>query len=123
MRWSAARLIAAIAAVLGVTAATGLAQVVVVPTFEVGRGTFGGHLQDVDVAAAPEGGFLAIWGDYRLGGSDNDDHAALRRFSAQGVALGPPFLADTSGHVFDPHVSPLPNGGYVAAWQWIARHG
>jgi cysteine-rich repeat protein len=105
---------------LAAPAVTG-AQVVVVPTFEVGRGSFGGHLQDVDIAPTPDGGFLVIWGDYSLTASNSNDHAALRRFTADGVPLGPPYLADTSGHVFDPALSEVPGGGYVAAWQWIGN--
>jgi cysteine-rich repeat protein len=99
------------------------AQVVLVPTFEVGRGTFGGHLQDIDVAPAPDGGFLVIWGDYSLSSlSGANDHAALRRFGADGTPAGPPYRADTSAHVFSPVLSALPAGGYVAAWQWIGNN-
>ncbi len=95
------------------------AQVVTVPTFPVGSATFSQHLQDVDVAAAADGSFLVIWGDYDFTVSGRQSHAATRRFAPTGLPLGPAVQVDTSAHVFRPVVSARPDGGYVAAWQWI----
>jgi len=115
----------AVVLVLALGAASGLrAQVIEVPTFPIGGAVFSDHLQDVDVAASPDGGFLVISGDYSLsysGGNNADDHAAIRRFSATGTPLGPAIQADTSGHVFDPRLSPDGLGGYAASWLWIGN--
>jgi hypothetical protein len=55
----------ALTLVLGFGAASAArAQVVEVPTFPIGGAVFSQHLQDVDVAATPDGGFLVITGDY-----------------------------------------------------------
>ncbi len=100
----------------------GVAQTVEVPTFLVGSGVLGGHLQDVDVAPAPDGSFVAIWGSYDLYNlTGNNDHAVTRRFSAAGVPLGAVAQVDTSAHVFNPTISALPSGGYVATWEWVGQ--
>src|SRR5262245_6525081 len=78
------------------------AQVVEVPAFTVGQPTFATHLQDVDVTPLPNGGFAVVWGDYELGNaSGGGDHAAFRRFAADGTPLGAAVKLDTSAHVFD----------------------
>jgi cysteine-rich repeat protein len=101
---------------------SGEAQPVAGATFFVGRGTFGGHLQDVDVAPGTDGSFVVIWGDYNLDVlSGSGDHAATRRFAEDGTPLGPPVRVDTSGHVFSPVIAADGRGGYVAAWEWIGR--
>lgn len=96
-----------------------LAQTVVVPTFSLGAAGPGRHIQDIDVAPAPDGGFIVIWGEYALSGNRAAARAMTRRFTAQGSPLGPSFRADTSGHVFGPVISPGPTGGYFAAWPWV----
>jgi cysteine-rich repeat protein len=107
-----------LALVLGVSS-PGRAQVVELPTFPVGAAVFGDHLQGVDVAASPDGGFLVIWGDYTYG-NNADDHATVRRFSPAATILGT-FQADTSGHVFDPRIGPDGRGGFAASWLWIGN--
>ncbi len=94
------------------------AQIIEVPTFDLG-GPTSGLLQDVDVAAGDDGSFAVIWGEYTSNLSGRNDHAVTRRFSAQGVPLGPPQRVDTSAHVFNPSISADGKGGYVAAWEWI----
>src|SRR5262249_4015488 len=95
-------------------------QQVVVPTFPIGGAVFSQHLQDVDVAATADGGFLVVSGDYSFS-ANGDDHAAVRRFSATGAQLGPAVQADTSGHVFDPRIAPDGRGGFAASWLWIGN--
>jgi cysteine-rich repeat protein len=96
------------------------AQVVVVPAFPVGAPTFASHLQDVDVAAVPDGSFAVVWGDYQLNNlSGSGDHATLRRFSAMGEPLGAAVRIDTSAHVFDPRLALDGQGGFAASWLWI----
>ncbi|HXJ34712.1 MAG TPA: di-heme oxidoredictase family protein [Candidatus Eisenbacteria bacterium] len=98
------------------------AQTIEVPAFPVGAPTFADHLQDVDVAAAPDGGFTVVWGDYQLNNlSGGGDHATVRRFSAAGVPLAAAVRADTTAHVFDPHIALDGRGGYAAAWLWIGN--
>jgi cysteine-rich repeat protein len=109
--------------ILGATVlvvSTGHAQTVAVPTFPVGQPTFSDWLQDVDVAPGADDSFVAIWGEYSFTDRRGEgSHAVTRRFSASGVPLGPPIMADTSAHVYDPSISADGRGGFVAAWQWI----
>src|SRR5262249_5141523 len=98
------------------------AQLIVGSTFPVGVPTFANHLQDVDVAALPDGSFAVVWGDYDLNNvSGSGDHAGLRHFSPTGVPLAPAVRIDTSAHVFDPHLALDGRGGLAAAWLWVGR--
>jgi hypothetical protein len=99
------------------------AQTVAVPTFPVGQAVFSSWLQDVDVAAGTDGSFVVIWGEYSFTNfSGSADHAVTRRFSANGVPLGPPTKASTTAHVYNPVISADGRGGYLAAWEWVGRN-
>jgi cysteine-rich repeat protein len=95
------------------------AQIVVVPTFPVAAATdYTDFLQDIDVAANPDGTMVFIWGEYNpRSGAPN--HALTAQFSSDGTLLHARTQVDTSAHVFDPAISPDTRGGYVAAWRWI----
>jgi hypothetical protein len=67
------------------------AQTVEVPTFVIGGPTFGEHVGEVEVAAAPDGSFLVLWGDYDQGsgGVDAKDHAGRRHHKSRKLTEHP----------------------------------
>jgi len=113
------RLAAGLPAVLFtiLVATSSRAQVVDVPTFPAGSPTFAAHLQEIDVAPHPDGGFVVIWGEFgnTLGpGNRIVDH----RFSRDGVEVTPPLRIDASGYGLYPNITETADGGFIAAWMW-----
>ncbi|MGF6230184.1 Ca2+-binding RTX toxin-like protein [Inquilinus ginsengisoli] len=73
-----------------------------------------------DLAALPDGGFVAVWSDSSAG-TDNDDYnIAGQRFDAFGARVGSQFTVNTGtdgtvGQYF-PHVAALADGRLVVEW-------
>lgn len=66
--------------------------------------------RDPDVAATANGGFVVVW-------DQSDDNIYARRYDADGVSLGLPFLvANNFGNKNDQQVVGLPDGGFFVTW-------
>jgi cysteine-rich repeat protein len=104
-------------------ATTSYAQVVQVPTFEVGTTIAGFATNGVDVAAGTDGTLLFAWDNgtnYRYRGvyiSAPTSSLTVRHFSAQGVPLGNAVRVDTTGGLeWTIALTSDTRGGYLAAW-------
>ncbi|MFN2375280.1 MAG: DUF4215 domain-containing protein [Candidatus Binatia bacterium] len=98
-------------------AASASAQYVDVPTFQAGSPTFASSLQEIDVAAHDDGGFVVVWGEFgnTLGAGNR---IVTHRFTRGGVETAPPKRIDTSGYGLYPNIVSDAGGGFVGAWMW-----
>ncbi len=72
------------------------------------------------MAALADGDFVATWYSYGSSASDAYGHSIQgQRYAADGAALGGEFQVNSYTHndQWSPAVSPLPDGGFVVAWQ------
>jgi len=88
----------------------------------------GKHFSNVDVAVAPNGGFVVVWdNDTREEpGADADEFGVFgQRYRADGTADGNVFQANvaTDGSQFDPQVAFSPDGSFSIAWDSDTNRG
>ena len=71
--------------------------------------TTAGHQEDVDVAPAADGGFIATW--------ENGPNSRGQRFDSAGQKMGIEFsIASDLGYQFAPHVEYAPNDRFIISW-------
>jgi hypothetical protein len=71
------------------------------------------------VAALSSGGYVVTWLDYSgLGGDTDGAGLKAQLFNASGAKVGSEFLVNTTtvSDQFDPAVTALSSGGFVATW-------
>jgi Ca2+-binding RTX toxin-like protein len=74
---------------------------------------------DAAVAGLEGGGFVVVWEDYSLGLGDNSGASVKGRlFDASGQPIGSDFRVNTTtaGAQWQPNVTALAGGGFVASW-------
>jgi cysteine-rich repeat protein len=93
------------------------AQTIDVPTFQAGSPTFAESLQEIDVAAHDDGGFVVTWGEFgaTLGPGNR---IVTHRFSRGGVETAPAVRVDTSAFGLYPTITADADGGFIGAWMW-----
>ena len=85
-----------------------------------GSTAIGQFTTDAKIAARPDGGFAAIWGDSPNGGTNPKLGLNLRLFDAAGTALGDSVLVsetpfgDQSWH----DIATMPDGGFLVVWAY-----
>ncbi|HEY9344325.1 MAG TPA: calcium-binding protein, partial [Inquilinus sp.] len=77
-----------------------------------------------DVAALPDGGFVALWSDSSKGANPLDYDIVGQMFDRWGARIGRQFTVNTgtdgTGGQLDPHVSALADGRLVVEWHSVA---
>ncbi len=78
-----------------------------------------------DIAALPDGGWIATWSSDRQDDDLSEEGVYFRRFGADGAKIGPEKLVNTYTYRFQgsPSIATLADGGWIIAWESNIQDG